>query len=324
MVGIKSILFLLVLIFIKANDAFSLFSSTSQDLLILEDALNYKLDEKTDIREKALRNKITPLLIAPPKHLWMESKNDFRDAVFNMLSKVFSEPGQIIDCPDCGLNRVYVAKDQRLTIQSGDLSMGEFSQIKKNTLYEKARAIAFVEETSSGVYMKIVSLDDGQILFAHLADSSKNLDHAKPYLHFNKEYERRLRGEALSYMFVNLGLMPFSSFTLQLEWLEQWGTYNQHISGIALSLMNPIVALGPSYHYLLRSNPKINFGGTLFVALPKLISESGVSLTNALVLQATAHYALGSSFGVFIYANTDKNFGVGFNLFNPLIVPIFF
>jgi hypothetical protein len=141
-------------------------------------------------------------------------------------------------------------------------------------------------------------------------------------LHLQQERERRLRGEALSYVFINLGLYPQGLF--QLEYLEQWGSRNQYITGLGLSFFNPDFSLGAVMHYMLPQNKKFQIVGGVYVSLAKALQSSAGSSNDSgppFQVQTMAEYAVGSNFGLFAGISTQGRLSIGFNLYNPLFLP---
>jgi hypothetical protein len=296
--------------------AFALMTQTQRDLAVLEDNLKFHLET-----ESGLRTRLLPMLVASPKHLWVESRDDFSPASIDVLKRVFREPDALVLCTDCDTYRLHVRDNNTLAVINGELSLADLARLRQDPRFKGAKSLATISETAAGVEMRVTSLDDGAILYFALADSTQTLDDARPYMHLSQELERRKFGESLAYIFVNLGLYPDPQ--VQFEYLEQWGRYNQHISGIALSLLSPNVAVGPIYHYLLPSMRKLNISGAILFPLQNLFRDDSETqdVTNTIVAQFAVAYAFSSTFGMYVGATSEANFTIGFNLFNPLLVP---
>lgn len=319
MVSTKLLIIYATLFFclLGARPAWALFGQTQRDLAVLEDALRYRFES-----EPALKERVIPMLLAPPKNVWQESRTDFPAAALNVLKAVFPEPNSVIVCPDCDTHRLHVTDHNAISINNGELALGDLSRMRQDPRFKGARSFATVKETPAGVEMRIINLDDGGVLFFALADSAASLDGVKPYLHLSRELERRRYGESLAYIWFNMGLYPKGTF--QLEYLEQWGKYNQHLSGVVLSLFNPTFALGAVYHYMLPSMRKLNFQLALFYPLQNALGSAvgdNQSVVDKFVLQGGVHYAFSSTFGVFALGNSDSTLSLGISLFNPLLVP---
>lgn len=301
-----------------SGSALAMLGQTQSDLSILEDTLKSRLED-----EGGLKKAIFPMLLATPVHHWAESKADFTAAVTKVMTRVAGAADAIISCTDCDTWRLNVSAKNQLEIHNGELSLTELASLRKIPKYGEAHSMALVRETPSGVEMKVISIDDGRILFYTLADSSKNLDDATPYLNYARERDRRLNGESLSYVFINMGLYPEGLF--QLEFVEQWGDRNQHISGIGLSLFNPVFALGAVYHYMIPSIKRLHVSGALYYPLQNALADAAGGQDNALsdsfVGQAMIQYAFANSYAVFASVNSEGSLSLGFNFYNPLFMP---
>lgn len=299
-------------VFMMSSKAQAMLEQTSADLSILEDALQNAVTV-----DGSLLSDIVPMLVATPVHLYTESKTDFAPAVWSIFKKLIPTAGDLIQCSNCNMQRMHVGKQHTISIESGELSLEDLLDLARDKRYQGVKSVAFTKETPSGVEIRILRLSDGAILFQHLADGRLELNRARPILGLIKEYERRERGESLSYIFVDLGVYPTGLF--HLSFLEQWGSLNQHISGVTLSLVNPEVALGASYRYMLPFNRKMTASAQLFFPLASVFQKdaSAQSLSAAVGLQA----AISSTYGVFMNVSSKGTLSIGFSLYNPILFP---
>ena len=293
--------------------AFALLPQTHSDLAVLLDILKTRLD-----RDEWLRRNVLPTLLATPQHYWQESSTDFEASALNTLKMAFKEPTDIIPCVECDAWRLEVKDNQSLVINNGELSLAELGAIKQNARYGKARSLTTITETPAGVEIRIVSLLDGRILLHALANGNETLDTVRPYGNFAAEKERRLRGESLAYVFLNLGLWPQGRF--QTEFLEQWGDRNQHISGLGLSLYNPTFALGFVYHYMFPRTRRLHASGSIYYPLQNIVSSQQNAVDQVVVL-GMLQYSFANSYGVFGSIDSKGIFSLGFNFYNPLFLP---
>jgi hypothetical protein len=302
---------------VAARPAWALLGQTASDLAVMEDELRHALEQQPGLKERML-----PTLLAPPAHHWVESRVDFGAAATKILTGVFNGPSDVIACPDCDTWRLHVEEGQQLLIVNGEPSLAELGRIRQDPRYDRAKSLTLVKETPSGVELSIVDLTDGRVLAHVLADASAKLTDVRPYLHYAEERERRLAGESLSYVFLNLGLYPKG--LVQAEFVEQWGDRNQHISGVGLSLLNPNFALGGVYHYLFHNPRKLHASVAVYYPLTNALQsafKSTQSPTTAFVAQGMIQYAIGNSYAVFASVSTEGNLSIGFNFYNPLILP---
>jgi hypothetical protein len=309
---------LLILASMTAQPAFAVFQQTAADLAVLEDTLRFKFGDDTQARRDVL-----PMLLTTPRHLWKESRDDFAATVIATFGRVFTESGTIINCPDCDTWRLNVRDNNQIMINNGELSLSELGALKQTPAYANAKSIAFVKETASGIEFKLIALNDGKLIYQSLSDSTKDLNTVKPYLNYAAERERRLRGESLSYVFVNFGVYPNGLF--QLEFIEQWGARNQHLSGLGISLFNPVFALGGVYHYIFPGRPRLNFSGAIYYPLANAIASAvsdNSDFSDSLVLQGSVQYMFSNSYAAFATLGTEGGLSIGLTMFNPLFLPI--
>lgn len=309
---LRAVIFPLLVSLLVSVKAYSMWEQTDADLRILEDALQNEVSGEGDQLVPW-----TPMLVATPRHLFVESKSDFAPAVLAVLKRLFPNPGDLIPCSACDGQRLHLGKSQTISIESGELSLADLADLSRDKRYQGVKSVLFTKETPSGVEVKILRITDGAILFQYLADGRLALNQAKPILGIVKEYERRERGESLSYIFIDLGVYPSGLF--HISFLEQWGSLNQHISGVTLSLVNPEAAVGASYRYMLPFNRKITASAQIFFPVTGVVQQDAAaqSLSGALGLQS----AISSTFGVFMAVRTTGSFSVGFSFYNPIFFP---
>ena len=299
-----------------STNAWAILGQTRLDLLKLEDQLRFRME-----RDDSFKKRLVPMLVAPPRSTWTESRDDFPESAMNSLRSVFGGTDALVVCPDCDTNRLIQRNDGKTVINNGELSLADLIELRKHPAYAEAKSVAVVKETPSGVWLRVIDLNDGAVLFASLADSSETLDGSRPYMNSSREMERRKMGESLSYVFLNMGIYPTPSF--QAEWLEQWGPRNNHLSGIAISLLNPIFAIGGVYHYMLPSFRRANVGLGVFYPMQNMFSAGDApnDAIGGFVLQGMLQYGVTGTFGVFAGATSEGDVSIGVNFFNPILMP---
>lgn len=305
---------MVVIVAMLPSRAQALLPQTQKDLQVAEDRLRYELE-----RAPELASEMTPILIVPPQSHWEESKADFAASVMDMLGRAFPSKGALIPCADCRQNRTYVSRDNRTVIQNGELSLADLAFLRTHPGYEQARSLLVTRETPSGIELRWISIEDGRILFLALADASQTLSDAHRPLRLAQETERRKRGEALSYVFMDIGVYPGG--LAQLKWLEQWGSRNQHLSGLAIGLYNPTGAIGGAYHYMLPGRRQTMIALTGYYKLAGVFTADSKDSGANLVGQAMLQHAISGSYGVFVSADTSGTVRVGFSLLNPVLLP---
>lgn len=305
---------ILFLIFEFQNQALALLNQTQADLNVLQDQLQYEVQKNPSVLQDW-----APFLVATPQYYWKESKTDFATASIETVKRVFPQ-GNLIPCSECLQQRTFIEHDGRLVVNNGELSLIDLANLKTQPQYREAKSLLIIKETPEGIDTRIINLSDGKILFLKLADGTKTLDSAVPSLNLAKELDRRERGQALNYVFMDLGLYPSSTF--QFEFLEQWGNRNQHLFGFDLSLWGPVGGIGVTYHYLLPANRKINFSTTVFMTLDGIsLGKSSSGNPLKLVGQGMLQYALSGNYAVFGMINSQETLTFGITFLNPVLFP---
>ena len=91
--------------------------------------------------------------------------------------------------------------------------------------------------------MRVVSLRTGQILYAANIDGRlREQQRTAKNFTFTDDLERRLRGESLTHVWVDLGLFPGQHVSLDV--VDQFGDRNLDLAGITFSAFDPIVGVG--------------------------------------------------------------------------------
>jgi hypothetical protein len=313
-------LFLMLLLLAQCS-AYALLERTQADLRVVEDRLRYEFGERGQRRaDRDQTLQVTPILVAPPQPYWQESKSDFAASVMETLTHVFTHSGDLIWCTQCYENRVYMSDDNRAVIQNGELSLSDLARLRKQPAYAAAKSVLITRETPAGIEVRLLAVDDGRILYTGLADSTKNLEDVQPPLRLARELDRRVRGESLTYVGLDVGIYPQS--LAQLKFLEQWGSRNQNLSGFVISGYNPTGALGVTYVYMLPFwQRRITAGATVFYNFSGMFQSSSSNSADALTGQLMVSYAVSGSYGFFVSASTEGKLSVGVNLMNPVLFP---
>ena len=310
-------LFALVVFFSFSTRATALFNQTAADINVLKDALQTR-----EADQPAWVDDVSPMLLSTPQHLWVESKDDFAPAVVNVLTTIWTKPGTLIQCPECDQQRMHVTKGAQVHIISGPSSAQDLESLQRDSRYKTARSVIYVRETPSGIEAKIIRISDGAIVWQVLANGAENLNHTKRRLRLVDEIERRKRGEALAYTFIELGFYPMP--LTHVSFLEQWGPQNEHLTGITLSLVGPLAALGVTYRYLMPQMPRVQIGGSLLFPIQNAVTggTGKSSEKDALaVFGGTVQYAFSPTFGVHGYLLTDGTVTAGVSFYNPIWFP---
>ena len=142
--------------------------------------------------------------------------------------------------------RAYVGNGL-LNYQTGPVGLDEVIRLDDNSRGNAAPAQAaiWVDELVSGVAIRIVDLDTARVLFAMNVDPNliENERSRRNYT-LSQELDRRSRGDSITQSFVDLALYPGQH--LSADFTDQWGPDNRNLSGVTLSLFDPVVGIGAS------------------------------------------------------------------------------
>ena len=155
-----------------------------------------------------------------------------------------------------------------MTLQSGPVSLEEVVRLDEQTRGKApaARSAIWVEEHRSGVAVRIVHLGTGKVLYAQNLDPLlTELARSQKVYTMSEELERRARGDSLTQAFVDFALYPGQH--LSTDWTEQWGKTNANLSGVTISLFDPILGIG-ACHYRRLEFFNILVGGKVILSLP--------------------------------------------------------
>lgn len=185
----------------------------------------------------------------------------------------------------------------------------------------EAKAAVWLDETSEGVSIRIVDLQTARVIYADnltpdlvwTQRTSRNFDRSR-------DLSLRLRGEGITHTVYDLGLFPSPHFSI--DWLEQWGRSNQHLSGLSISIVAPLLGVGASYARAFPEFQNVLVGGKFYVGMLNAIAQSILKTDMALLgslytLEGFVKYPvnwLGKKALFFFYVNSDANVGLGISI----------
>lgn len=202
-----------------------------------------------------------PLVVVQTEPYWQESQSDFHTAVLTKLTQTF--PTQtILDCDFCQLQVVNSDPQGTLTTRWNHIDTAAITAHYAQGKITPA-ALLYAQELPSGFSVKVIDASSEKVLYSHIADATQTLDLGPPaFSKYYQEYERRQRGEALAHTHIKMSLYQFS---LLLEWLDQWGGFNQYMTGIGIFVSPPDMPLGLtlSQYYILNKPKHLTIGLSL-------------------------------------------------------------
>jgi hypothetical protein len=214
-----------------------------------------------------------------------------------------------------------------MTYQTGPIGLDEVVRLDDlgRGDSQPARAAIWVDEHRGGVAVRIVDLRTARVLYAQNVDPSL-VEHANTRRMYtlSQELERRARGDSITQAFVDLALYPGQH--ISIDWTEQWGVTNANLSGVTLSVIDPVVGIGAS-HYRCLDLVHVLVGGKLIVSLPtaivRAIGDTGDAIDPIVTGVAVVRVPFGrSNYGAVLTASTNGQIGLGISLMNISLLPV--
>ncbi|HCH63772.1 MAG TPA: hypothetical protein DFR83_13285 [Deltaproteobacteria bacterium] len=268
---------------------------------------------------------VGPLIVVSATPRYEDSAEWFETRVLEALGGVYGEDTLRL-CSACTLPRTYV-DDGRLEYTAGVTSISEVVRLDDRTrgAAPPARAGVWLAETPTGVSVRVVELSTGRVLFAQNIDPdlSDTMRTARSYTRA-EELERRARGDSLTQSFVDVGLVPGQH--VSLDWTDQWGRQNRRLSGVSLSLFDPVLGVGAAHHRVTRLF-NTTVGAKVLLSLPtavvQSVSDGGDQVLDPLVTAAgVVRVPIGrSNYGVLMAVSTNGQVGFGISLLNVSFLP---
>jgi hypothetical protein len=316
---------LFIVCLIQSSRGFCGWDNSQESLRRAEEILNLRLEQGYFKSAE-----VVPALVVSVAPAFEESRKSFQSSALSVLGQVFGA-GSLRLCEACDVPQSF-ATGGKLESRVGTVSLEDLRQIDMASRGEAppARSAIWLEETHEGVSLRILEIATGRVIYAENVTpllvwsqrSRKNYD-------LTKDLERRDRGESLTHSFFDIGIYPTPH--LAIDWSEQWGMGNEHLSGITLSFFTPLLGIGPHYARVIPSMFNALLGGKLMLSAPTAL-VSAVAQRNTTVLDPLATLIAfvrvpiaGTSLGGFFYFASTGKVGIGVSSlqtsFLPPIVP---
>jgi hypothetical protein len=293
---------------------------TRESLLRLEETLVMRLEDGG-----LSRKELTPAIVVSLDPAFEQSRTSYPTAALATLARVFG-PGGLRACEACMAPRLYV-EEGRVEQVTTSVGAAEIVRLDENGRggAAPARTAVWLDETPQGVSLRIIELGTSRILLAENFDPSL-AEAARSRRNFSmaRELDRRTRGDSLTHTFLDLAMYPGQH--VSLDWSEQWGDTNANLSGLSLSLFDPVVGIGAAYYRVVPSALNITVGAKLLMSLPTAVVRAfadDVDIIDPLLTAAfVARVPIGrSNYAVTLIASTNGRFGIGFSLMNTTLLP---
>ena len=295
--------------------------NTKEALLRLEESLALQIEEGL-LAEKEL----LPIMIVSVTPAFVETATWYPNEALDTLTRVFSKSG-LRFCAACRVVRTYV-ESGRVEQNSTQLDVLEIIRLDETNRGKAipARTALWLDETKFGVALRLVDLQNSRIVVAENFDAAMREQENTEKTYFKvQELERRRRGESLTHTFFDLALYP--GHHVSIDWLEQWGDTNANLTGLSLSLYDPVVGAGVAYYRVIPEAWNIMIGGQAMVSLLSVMIRSfGADTSDFLDPPLTGVAFLRiplvrSNYGILVAASTNGEVGIGLSLLNTSVLP---
>jgi hypothetical protein len=187
-------------------------------------------------------------------------------------------------------------------------------------------AAAWLDETEGGVALRIVSLNTGRILVAENLDGAlRSRTRTARTFRVTDDLERRLRGESLTHVAIDIGLLPGQH--LSFDVIDQFGDRNLDLAGLSVSVVDPVIGVGAAYYRVIPEAYNLTLGVKALVSLPTAAGNAlgfegaliNPLLSGVLVVRWPIPH---SGFGVLATASTNGALTLGVSLLNVNFLPV--
>jgi hypothetical protein len=302
------------------EDASAGVSTTRDALDRLQEVLQLRISEGV-----VSVDDVMPAILVSAQPLYEDSAPWFETRAIEVIQSTLGGRGLRV-CEACMAPRVYV-ENAALTYQTGPVGLDEIARLDDTTRGDAAaaRSAIWLDEYRGGVSVRIVDLHTGRVLFAQNIDPSMvEYQNTQRVYTMSEELERRGRGDSLTQGFFDAGLYPKQH--VSADWTDQWGKTNANLTGISLSLVDPVLGLGVSDY---RRVPLFNVlvGAKLLVSLPTALARSigsqGELIDPTLTLAGVVRVPFGrSNYGACAILSTNGTFALGLSLLNISFLPV--
>lgn len=301
--------------------AFAQRDSTREALARLEESLGQKLEQSGLTVKDA-----GPIVVVSVAPAFEESKAWYPNAALTALLRVFGA-ANLRSCEACMVPRLFVDSGH-VEENSAPPDVAEIVKLDESARGSgpPARTAVWLDETAEGVSLRVVDLKNSHILLAENFDPLlKESARTRRNITLSEELDRRARHEAIAHLFFDATLYPGQH--VSLDWTEQWGDSNANLSGVTLSLFDPVLGIGGCYYRVIPSAFNLMVGVQVIMSLPtglvKAVTRSDATLIDPLLTGvAVVRFPIASSnYGIVFTASTNGRFGLGISLMNISFLP---
>lgn len=288
----------------------------------MEESLQLRLEEGTGLDMKAL----VPAIVVSTRPAFEETRAWFPVAALASLVKVFGAAG-LRACEACGAPRVRV-EEGRIEQVMG--LPGTTEIVKMDAMVRgkgaPAKSAIFLDESAEGVSLRIIDLRNSRVVMAENFDPKLGEPaRTKRNIVLAQELDRRARNDSITHAFVDIGVLPHQH--ISLDWAEQWGESNCNLSGVTISLFDPVIGLGASYYRVLPFALNLMVGAQLVMSVPTaLVRAIAGGNQNVIDPLLTGTFVVRlpfgrSNFGIVLTVSTNARVALGLSLLNVSLLP---
>lgn len=295
--------------------------NTRESLARLEETLSMRLEEGSlSLKE------LTPAIVVSLNPALEESRNWYPTAALAALARVFGAGG-LRACEACMAPRLYVEEGrvEQVTTSVGTAEIVRLDESGRGGA-APARMAVWLDETPQGVSLRLIELGTSRIVLAENFDPSlAEAARSRRSFTLARELDRRARGDSLTHTFLDVGMYPGQH--LSLDWSEQWGDTNANLSGVSLSLFDPILGIGAAYYRVVPKALNITVGVKVLMSLPTaLVRSVAEDVGNIIDPILTAAFVarvpiMSSNYALTLIGSTNGRIGIGFSLMNTTLLP---
>lgn len=290
------------------------------------DALERLRDVLEPVVQDGILTGVSPIIVVSARPAFESTRAWFPTAAVVALGDAVGR-ANLRACEAC-MNPRATMRDGAMVYASGTLSLAEIMAIDTDMrgAAAPAMAAAWIDETDGGVALRIISLSTGRILFAENLDGQlKSRERTARTFRFTDDQERRLRGESLTHVAIDIGLLPGQHLSLDI--LDQFGDRNLDLAGVSVSVVDPFLGVGGAYYRVFPEAFNLTVGAQALIAIPTAAGNAlGLEgelidplLTGVIVIRWPIPH---SGFGVLATASTNGTLTLGVSLLNVSFLPV--
>jgi hypothetical protein len=269
---------------------------------------------------------VSPILVVSARPAFESTRSWFPTAAVVALGDAVGR-ANLRACEAC-MNPRATMRDGAFVYAAGTLSLAEIVAIDTDMrgAAAPAMAAAWIDETNDGIAIRIISLSTGRILYAENLDGQlRARDRTARTFRFTDDQERRQRGESLTHVAIDIGLLPGQHISLDV--LDQFGDKNLDLAGISVSAIDPILGIGGAYYRIIPEAFNLTLGLQALVAIPTAAGNAlgleGELIDPLLTGVLVARWPIpNSGFGVLATASTNGTLTIGVSLLNVSFLPV--